>query len=288
MNYSVLFQIIGANLILVIASLLMAAVAGIWLYNKGAQHLVSLAAGALLAMALLRLLPEAQEGLVEQGLPHDSLFVFLLIGLVGFFLLEKLSLFRHNHHHEHDGHDHHHGFDKEEAGRGGWMILVGSGVHNFADGLLIAAAFLTDVRLGWLTAVSIGLHEIMHKLSDFAVLLNAGFTRVRALVYTLACGLMAVIGGVLGFYVLSGFESSVPYVLVVSASSFLYIAVADLIPQINAHKGLRAGLTQAAMLLCGVALVWLLSPAHQHSHNHEMEQHAHEEPHALMWSRSVL
>lgn len=293
MNHFVLFQIIGANLISVAVSLFMAAAAGVWLYKKGAQNLVSLAAGALLAMALLRLLPEAQEGLMAQGLSHESLFVFLLVGLIGFFLLEKLSLFRHNHHHEHDGHDHHHGFDKEEAGRGGWMILVGSGVHNFADGLLIAAAFLTDARLGWLTAASIGLHEIMHKLSDFAVLLNAGFARVRALGYTLACGLMAVLGGVLGFYVLSGFDEFVPYVLVVSASSFLYIAVADLIPQINAQKGLRAGMTQVFMLLCGVALVWLLSSAHQHDHSHGGEQHEngehheHEEPHALIQLRHV-
>jgi zinc and cadmium transporter len=287
MSHFVLFQIIGANLISIVVSLLVATVAGVWLHNKGTQHLVSLAAGALLAMALLRLLPEAQEGLSEQGLSHDSLFTFLLIGLIGFFLLEKLSLFRHNHHHEHDGHDHHHGFDKQEAGRGGWMILVGSGVHNFADGLLIAAAFLTDVRLGWLTALSIGLHEIMHKLSDFAVLLNAGFARGRALAYTLTCGLMAALGGVLGFYVLSGFEYFVPYVLVVSASSFLYIAVADLIPQINAHKGLREGLTQTAMLLCGVALVWFLSPAHQHSH-HDTESHDDLQPYALVWSRSVM
>lgn len=263
-------HIIMANLVSLSASLLLAAIAGHWFMHKGLEPMISFAAGTLLAMALLHLLPEAQDGLMDQGLSHESLFALLLTGLLLFFVLEKLALFRHSHHHEHDGHEHHHGHDKAEAGAGGWMILVGSGVHNFTDGLLIAAAFLTSVPLGWFAALTIGLHEIMHKLSDYAVLLNAGFSKKRSLMYIFACGMTAVLGGILGFFVLSDLQSWVPYVLVLSASAFLYISVADLIPQINQHKGdWRRSLLQTVMLLLGVGLVWVLTQGHQHAgHEH--------------------
>ena len=274
MSLFLLLQIIAANLVATVLSMSLATAAGVWLQRKVLQHLISLAAGTLLSMALLHLLPEAQEGLMEQGLDATDIFKFLLIGILGFFLLERLALFRHNHHNEHDGHDHHHGFDEDSAGHGGWMILVGSGIHNLADGLLIAAAFLTDIKLGWATALTVALHEIMHKLSDFIVLINTGFNRQRALAYTLSSGLMAVLGGLLGYFILSDLQAWIPYVFVVSASSFLYIAVADLIPQMSLFKGVREGLIHIAMLFIGVAIVWFTMQNDEHHHTHDEHEHS--------------
>lgn len=276
MSLFLLLQIIAAHLVATVLSMSLAAAAGVWLQRKVLQHLISLAAGTLLSMALLHLLPEAQEGLMAQGLDAADIFKFLLMGILGFFLLERLALFRHNHHNEHDGHDHHHGFDEDSAGHGGWMILVGSGIHNLTDGLLVAAAFLTDVKLGWATALAVALHEVMHKLGDFIVLINTGFNRKRALFYTLSSGSMAVLGGVLGYFILTDLEAWIPYVLVVSASSFLYISVADLIPQMNIFKGVREGLMHIAMLFIGVAIVWFTMQGDEHHHAHE---HAHEHAH---------
>ena len=281
MSLFLLLQIIAANLVATVLSMSLAAAAGVWFQRKVLQNLISLAAGTLLSMALLHLLPEAQEGMMAQGLDATDIFKFLLVGILGFFLLERLALFRHNHHNEHDGHDHHHGFDEDSAGHGGWMILVGSGIHNLTDGLLVAAAFLTDIKLGWATALAVALHEVMHKLGDFIVLINTGFNRQRALVYTLSSGLMAVLGGLLGYFILSDLEAWIPYVLVVSASSFLYISVADLIPQMSIFKGVREGLIQIAMLFIGVAIVWFTMQGDEHHHAHEdthMDAHSHTAP----------
>lgn len=263
---SILLQIIAANLLSTLISIVLAALAGIWLQKKGLHHLISFATGMLLAISLLHLLPEAAESLEAQNAPHELLFQLLLAGLLGFFLLQKLALFRHDHHHEEDGHHHHDGFDKESAGKSGWMILVGDGIHNFTDGLLIAAAFLANPQLGWATALTVGLHEIMQELGDFAVLLNAGFSRTRALFYNFLSGVTSIIGGVLGYYVLSDLQYWVPYVLVISASSFIYIAVADLIPQMNLYKSVRQGLMQILLLLLGVAAVWATLQEDEHMH----------------------
>jgi zinc and cadmium transporter len=267
MSTSSLVQIIFANLLPSTISLALAASIVAQLHKKNLHHLISYATGLLLAMALLNLLPEAAEGLEAQGASHTLIFHLLLAGILGFFLLQKFALFRHDHHHEHDGHHHDHGFDQESAGKNGWMILIGSGFHNFADGLLIAAAFLTSPELGWAAALAVGLHEVVHKLSDFAVLLNAGFSRKRAFFYNFASGLSSVAGGVLGYFILQDLQNWIPYVLVVSASSFLYIAVADLIPQMNIYKSMRQGLVQITLLLLGVATIWLLSGEHEHEHH---------------------
>jgi zinc and cadmium transporter len=152
-----------------------------WLaYRVFAQylhHMVSLSVGVLLSVALLHLLPEAFE---QAGAGVHTLFGLMLASLIGFFVLEKIALLRHSHHHEHDGHHHHKGHDRHEAGRGGVLILIGSSLHNLCDGVLVAAAFLTDPVLGVLTAASIIVHEVPHKLGDFVVLINAGLARRRA------------------------------------------------------------------------------------------------------------
>lgn len=237
------------------------------------RHLVSLSAGVLLGTALLKLLPEA----FETGASAQALFATLLGGLLFFFLLEKVELYRHSHHHEGDDehHHHHHGFDAEQAGRGGWSVLMGDSIHNFCDGVLIATAFLVDVRLGVATAAAVIAHEIPQEVGDYIVLLNAGFSRARALAYNALSGLAAVVGGVLGYFVIQPFEAFLPYLLVVASSSFIYVAVADLIPQLQRRLAWRETLTQLAWLAVGLAATALLSLL---GHGHEHEQ-AHEQAH---------
>jgi zinc and cadmium transporter len=226
------------------------------------KHLVSLSAGVLLGTALLNLLPEAFEG----GAPPASLFATLLGGLLFFFLLEKVELYRHTHHHEGDGHHHHHHFDAEQAGRGGWSVLLGDSIHNFCDGVLIAAAFLADARLGVATAVAVIAHEIPQEVGDYIVLLNAGFSRARALAYNAISGLASVLGGVLGYFVIQRFEAWMPYLLVVAASSFVYVAVADLIPQLQRRLAWRETALQLLWLGVGLGMIGGLVGVLHHAH----------------------
>ncbi len=179
--------------------------------------MVSLSVGIMLSTSLLHALPEA----FESGADSHTLFATLLAGLLGFFLLEKLAILRHSHHHEHDGHHHAHGHDAHEAGKAGWMILVGDGLHNFTDGILIAAAFLANPQLGLVTGLAIIAHEIPQEIGDFIVLLNAGFSRRRAYFYNLLCSLMAVLGGLLGYFTLERASGLNPYVLVFATSGFI-------------------------------------------------------------------
>ena len=215
----------------------------------------------MLSTALLHSLPEAFESSLD---PH-VLFMTLLAGLFGFFLLEKLSILRHSHHHEGDVCHHHHGHDAHQAGRSGWMILIGDGIHNFVDGILIAAAFLTDPKLGLMTSLAIFAHEIPQEVGDFIVLLNAGFSRTRAYVYNLICSLMSLVGGVVGYFALASSSSLIPFALVVASSGFIYIAVCDLMPQMHHRATLRESVTQVLLIALGVAIVLMLtSGLHAH------------------------
>lgn len=244
-------------------SVLIAAALTVKALGRIVPHMVSLSTGVLLGTALLHVLPEAFEHDTE---PH-ALFLALLLGLVFFFLLEKAELYRHGHHHEGDDphHGHHHGFDAEQAGRGGWSVLVGDSIHNFCDGVLIAAAFLTDPHLGWVTALAICLHEIPQEVGDYIVLLNAGFSRGRALLYNAISGLAAVAGGVLGYYTIGPFESALPYLLVVASSSFIYVAVADLIPQLQRRLTWRETTVQLMWLLGGMGMIFFITGGlHRH------------------------
>jgi zinc and cadmium transporter len=225
------------------------------------RHLVSLSAGVLLGTALIHVLPEAFESQVGA---HE-LFMALLGGLLFFFLLEKAELYRHGHHHEGDGHDHHHHYDEHQAGTGGWSVLVGDSIHNFCDGLIIAAAFLTEPALGVVTAAAIIAHEIPQEVGDTIVLLNAGFSRRKALLFNALSGLAAVVGGVLGYFVVGPWQDYFPYLLVVASSSFIYVAVADLIPQLQRPLPLRETLAQVGWIAFGLALVMLARGA-LHAH----------------------
>jgi zinc and cadmium transporter len=256
-----LLAIIVATLAGGLLSVLIAASLTLTVLGRVVQHLVSLSTGVLLATALLNVLPEAFE---SQASPQ-SLFATLLAGLLFFFLLEKAELYRHGHHHEHDEHHHDHGFDQQQAGRGGWSVLLGDSIHNFCDGVIIAAAFLADIRLGALTALAIIAHEIPQEVGDYIVLLNAGFSKLRALVYNAISGLAAVLGGVLGYFVVGAWEPLFPYLLVVAASSFIYVATADLIPQLQLRLSWRATLAQLLWLGAGLLIVLLATSAlHDH------------------------
>ena len=242
-------------------SVLIAATLTVSVLSRLVHNLVSLSAGVLLGTALLHVLPEAFESHVGA---HE-LFLTLLGGLLFFFLLEKAELYRHGHHHEGDGHPHHHHYDEEQAGRGGWAVLVGDSIHNFCDGIIIAAAFLADTRLGLVTALAIIAHEIPQEVGDYIVLLNAGFTRARALMFNALSGMAAVVGGVLGYFVVGPWQDYFPYLLVVASSSFIYVAVADLLPQLQRPLPWRDTLAQVAWIGIGLVVV-LVARGAMHAH----------------------
>ena len=244
--YILVATLVGGVLSVVIAAALTQSVLSVVV-----RHLVSLSTGVLLGTALLDILPEAFESKASP----QSLFLTLLIGLLFFFLLEKAELYRHGHHHEGDEHHHHHGFDVAQAGQGGWSVLLGDSIHNFCDGLIIAAAFLADTRLGVVTSLAIVAHEIPQEVGDYIVLLNAGLSRGRALAYNAISGLAAVLGGVLGYFLAGPWTELFPYLLVVAASSFIYVAVADLIPQLQHRLTLRETVAQLAWLAAGLAII---------------------------------
>ena len=249
-----LLYIVLATLAGGLLSVLIAASLTVALLGRIVRHLVSLSVGVLLGTALLQVLPEAFESKVE---PH-RLFATLLGGLLFFFLLEKAELYRHGHHHEGDGHDHHDGSDADQAGRGGWSVLVGDSIHNFCDGIIIAAAFLADFQLGVVTSAAIIAHEIPQEVGDYIVLLNAGFSRGKALFYNALSGLASVVGGVLGYFVVGPWEALFPYLLVAASSSFVYVAVADLLPQLQRRLPLRSTLAQLGWIAAGLLLVSLV------------------------------
>jgi zinc and cadmium transporter len=247
----ILLYIVLATLAGGLLSVVIAASLTVGLLARVVKSLVSLSAGVLLATALLNVLPEA----FESSASPQSLFATLLAGLMFFFLLEKAELYRHTHHHEGDGHHHHHHFDAQQAGRGGWSVLLGDSIHNFCDGVIIAAAFLTDVRLGVVTSLAIIAHEIPQEVGDYIVLLNAGLSRGKALLYNALSGLSAVVGGVIGYFVVGQWEALFPYLLVVASSSFIYVAVADLIPQLQQRMPWKDTAAQLAWLAAGIGIV---------------------------------
>jgi zinc and cadmium transporter len=254
----ILISILLATTIAGVISISAAALFSFTLLSKVVERMVSLSVGIMLSTSLLHALPEAFESKADPR----SLFATLLAGLLCFFMLEKLAILRHSHHHEGDGHHHAHGHDAKEAGRAGWMILIGDGLHNFTDGILIAAAFLANPQLGLVTGLAIIAHEIPQEIGDFIVLLNAGFTRMRAYVFNLLCSLMAVAGGLLGYFTLDRASGLIPYVLVFAASGFIYIAVSDLMPQMQRRATVKESVPQVLLIGVGVLIVLFLTHGH--------------------------
>jgi zinc and cadmium transporter len=256
--HSTLLSILFATTIAGVLSITAAAIFSFSLLSKVVERMVSLSVGIMLSTSLLHALPEA----FESGADARTLFACLLGGLLAFFLLEKFAILRHSHHHEGDGHEHEHGHDAHEAGKAGWMILVGDGLHNFTDGILIAAAFLANPKLGLVTGLAIIAHEIPQEIGDFIVLLNAGFSRMRAYMYNLICSMMGVVGGVIGYYTLESASGMIPYVLVFASSGFIYIAVSDLMPQMQRRATLKETIPQIILVSLGVVLVLFVTRHH--------------------------
>lgn len=263
--HSTLLYILLAALISGVGSILGAALLSLTVASRVVERMVSFSVGVLLATALLHSLPEA----FDSGASSRALFGTLLAGLLGFFLLEKFSLLRHSHHHEGDGHHHHHGHDREEAGRSGLTILVGDTFHNFADGIVIAAAFLADPHIGIVTALAIAAHEIPQEVGDFIVLLNAGFSKGRAFAFNLLSSLAAVIGGVVGYFLLDQLQGWIPYVLVIASSSFIYIAVSDLMPQMQRRPRWRESVIQVMLVAAGIAAIVYITNGVHEGHDHQ-------------------
>ncbi|MDY6980089.1 MAG: ZIP family metal transporter [Pseudomonadota bacterium] len=215
-------------------------------------HFVSFAIGALLGAAFLALLPHSLAGTDDFHL----LGMTVLLGLLGFFLLEKMVLWRHCHHEVCEAHTPEpHTHDNHKAA--GTLILIGDGVHNFVDGVLIAAAFMTDIHLGIVTALAVAAHEIPQEVGDFAVLLQSGFSKRKAFLFNILASLTTLVGAALAYYSLGDMQQALPYVLAVAASSFIYIAVADLIPGLHKRVEFTQTVQQIILILLGVVVIYL-------------------------------
>jgi zinc and cadmium transporter len=252
-----LAYIVIANVLSTVFSIALAAALSFRLLSSLVDKLVCVSAGLLLTVATTHLLPES----FHSGADPAALGWALLVAVLGFFLLEKMALIHHTHHHEGDAHDHVHGYDAHEARRGGLPILVGDAFHNFADGVVIAAAFLLDPAAGVLATLAVLAHEIPHEVGDFMILLNAGFTKRRAFVFQLLSGASAVVGGVVGYFVLDAAQSLLPFALAIAAASFMYIALSDLLPEMMRRQSLAHSLPEVALVLVGVAVAAIVTGA---------------------------
>ena len=233
-----------------------AAALALFLRAAWIQSLVSYAIGALLGAAFLEVIPEA----FAHGDPHRAA-LSILSGILVFFLLEKLLLWRHSHEgHDAGGHDHGH-----DHGRSGALIVVGDTIHNFLDGILIAAAFLQSTQLGIITALAIVAHEIPQEVGDFVILLNSGYSKAKAFCLNVFSSGATLVGGVLGYFGLQVIEGWTPVLLGIVAASMIYVAVADLIPGLHRRPELRATLSQTLLIGLGIGVIALVRNLIGHS-----------------------
>lgn len=264
----ILLSILLGTLFAGVGSVWVAAALSFGVLARYTQHMLSLAAGALLATAFMHLLPEA----FESDIGADHLFMTLLVGLVFFFLLDKAELWHHGHEHGDHGHDHAGGDGHDHAhphgyghASGGWTVLAGDSVHCFGDGVLIASAFMADLRLGVIASLAVLAHEVPHHMGDLMVLRSNTTDRNAALVKVSLAGAITALGGLLGFWLVEQLTDHLPYFLVVASSSFMYVALADLIPQLQKRLEVRQTVAQVGWLLGGIGLVTLVSQlAHPH------------------------
>jgi zinc and cadmium transporter len=256
-------------------SLAIAAFVAFRVESRWVPTLVSYAVGALLGAVFLDILPHIFEASKNPG----RAAAFILFGILGFFILEKLLLWRHHHHGEDEceheahghyhapehGHDHapEHGHD-HDSGRSGWMIVVGDSFHNFTDGVIIASAFIADMRLGVVTAIAIVAHEIPQEIGDFVVLLHSGFSRRKALAANALSGFAMVVGALIGYFALASVSHWIPEILAIAAASMLYVAVADLIPGLHKRTAIGESLAQVAFIALGIASIWAIHATLEH------------------------
>lgn len=268
----ILLAIILATLLAGVGSVWLSAALSFRLVEKHTSHMLSLAAGALLATSLLHLLPEA----LNSDQDAKTLLTVFLVGVIFFFLLDKAQLWHHGH--EHSGHDHtrladshshshsdspqhHHEQNNTEnsSGMGAWSILTGDAFHCFGDGILIASAFMADFKLGVLASISVLVHETPHHMGDLMVLRSAKNSRKTALLKVSLSGAVTSIGGVLGYFLIDSLDVLQPFILVLASSSFIYVALADLIPQLQKRLSSKETTIQVIWLFAGIALVSLIS-----------------------------
>jgi len=220
--------------------------------------LVSYAIGALLGAAFLELLPHAFEGATSVR----SVAATVLGGILIFFVLEKLVLWRHCHVEDCEVHDHH--ADPHDHGRSGMLILIGDSFHNFVDGILIAAAFMESTQLGIVTALAVIAHEIPQEVGDFLILLHSGYSRMRAFMLNLLSSFAMFAGGLVAYYALQTLQEWVQSILALAAASMIYVAVADLIPGLHKRPELKATLSQSVLIALGVGSIWLVGYLTRH------------------------
>ena len=231
-----------------------AAALALFLRAAWVSTLVSFAIGALLGAAFLEVIPHA----FAHGEPHQ-VAASILFGILAFFLMEKLLLWRHSH--EIDGEQspaaHAHGHEHDQ-GRSGALIVVGDTIHNFLDGILIAAAFLQSTQLGVITALAIVAHEIPQEVGDFLILLHSGYSRAKAFLLNMLSSCATLLGGALGYYALQVVEGWMPVLLGIVAASMIYVAVADLIPGLHRRTALRATVSQTVLIALGIGSIALV------------------------------
>jgi zinc and cadmium transporter len=268
------------TLLAILAGTLAAGIGSVWLaaalsfgaLGRYTQHMLSLAAGALLATAFMHLLPEAFES--QAG--SRELFMALLVGLVFFFLLDKAELWHHGHehghghdhghsHHDHAAHSHDHEAPPARRSGGVWALLAGDSVHCFGDGVLIASAFMADMRLGAIASLAVLAHEVPHHMGDLVVVRSGASNRRAALIKVSLAGALTALGGLCGYWLVDQLHDYLPFFLVAASSSFIYVALADLIPQLQTRLSARQTAAQITWLLAGIVLVTAVSSlAHAH------------------------
>jgi len=210
------------------------------LLDKLIKYLIALSIGALLGGAFLHLLPEAAE-------QKPSALTFALLGIVLFLVIEKVLHWRHCH----EGHCEKHPFT--------YLVLIGDSVHNLIDGVIIAGAFLVDWKIGLITTVAIALHEIPQELGDFAILVYGGFTKKKALLLNFLSAITVIIGGVAGYFLFERIENWLPYILALAAGGFIYISLADLIPELHREKSRKKQVALFTIVIIGMILMYLLT-----------------------------
>ena len=291
-DFSVLLWILLFSLLGGVLSVAGAALVALNISKTAVPMLISYAIGAMLGAVFLEILPEA----IEVAISPKHITVTVLLGILLFFALEKLVIWRHCHgdHCEvhavhtaeecpnvdvsisndatakykavrakqpsitanpslHAHHDHSH-----DKGRSGMMIMIGDTFHNFVDGILIASAFMVDVKVGIVTAIAIIAHEIPQEVGDFLILLHSGYSKKQAFIFNLVSSLATVVGGFIAYFALTHVQTWIPTILGLAAASMLYVAVADLIPSLHKRTELRATISQLVLITCGVASIWLV------------------------------
>ncbi len=212
--------------------------------KKATFYLISLASGTLLGGAFLHLIPESLE-ILE---PRPA-FILISVGIFIFFIMEKFLIWRHCHHHQH--------MEDHKRSTTAHMILVGDSVHNIIDGVIIGSAFLVSPSFGISITLAIILHEIPQELGDFGVLVHGGYSVQKALVANFLISLTALAGGVITYFFVGFAPQIQSFIIPIVAGGFLYIALADLIPQLHEFTALRQTLRQIVLLVCGFSLMFL-------------------------------